>query len=166
MPSPTRRRSTRSSRRSRRWARGSSAGRSRAPTTTSTASGARCRRSRSWSARARGACSPRSWRRRVAALRKPHRVGVLAPAVAMEGADVAYERELALLIWMACIETCQRHPSLAVYDPESTPLFPQDGHFAPLHAGRGAELHDLFWDRTRRDELVWLEIPAAKSGIV
>jgi tetratricopeptide (TPR) repeat protein len=102
----------------------------------------------------------------VAALRKPHRVGVLVPIVAAEGPDVAYERELALLIWMACIETCQRHPGLAIYDPESTPLFPVDGHFAPLHAGRGAELHDPFWGRTRRDELVWLEIPAARSGVV
>ncbi|MBA3457338.1 MAG: hypothetical protein H0T42_29925, partial [Deltaproteobacteria bacterium] len=68
------------------------------------------------------------------ALRKPHRVAFLVPDVTLEGADVVHEHEVALLFWTACIEVCQRHPGLAVYDPESTPLYPQEGHFAPQHA--------------------------------
>ncbi|MBL9012873.1 MAG: tetratricopeptide repeat protein [Myxococcales bacterium] len=97
------------------------------------------------------------------ALRKPHRVGVLLPDVTIEG-DVALEPEAALLLWVALIECCQRHPMLAVYDPESTPLFPHEGHFAPAHASIGASPTDAFYGSTRRDELIWLELVA--RGVV
>ncbi|MDB4960891.1 MAG: hypothetical protein JWP01_890 [Myxococcales bacterium] len=100
------------------------------------------------------------------ALRKPHRVAFLVPDVTIEGADVAHEHETALLIWTACIEVCQRHAGLAVYDAESTPMFPQDGHFAPQHAAIGATPTDPFFGTTRRDELVWLELVVPKSGVV
>ena len=50
------------------------------------------------------------------ALRKPHRIAFLLPEVTLEGADVAHAHEVALLLWTACIEACQRHPGLAVYD--------------------------------------------------
>lgn len=97
------------------------------------------------------------------ALRKPHRIGVLLPDVTIEG-DVAVEPEAAILLWVALIECCQRHPMLAVYDPESTPLFPHEGHFAPQHASIGATPTDAFYGSTRRDELVWLEVKVQKSG--
>jgi tetratricopeptide (TPR) repeat protein len=102
----------------------------------------------------------------VPALRKPHRVAVLMPEIGLEGPDLAYEREAALLMWVACIETLQRHPGLAVYDPESTPLVALDGHFVPQHAGRGASPIDAFYAPARRDELVWLEAPLSKTGAV
>jgi tetratricopeptide (TPR) repeat protein len=103
----------------------------------------------------------------MAALPKPHRVAVLEPAVTVEGPDAAYDREAAVLVWTACIEICQRHPRLAVLDADATPLFPQDGHFAPQHAGRGARPDDAFFSQTRRDELVWLELTIGpKAGVV
>lgn len=101
------------------------------------------------------------------ALPKPHRVAVLVPEVTIDGADAAYEREAAVLLWTACIEACQRHPRLAVLDADATPLFPQDGHFAPQHAERGGRPTDAFYAPTRRDEVVWLELAlAAKAGVV
>jgi hypothetical protein len=102
----------------------------------------------------------------VPALPKPHRVAFLVPQVTIEGADVAYEREAAVLLWVACIETCQRHPRLAVLDADATPLFPQDGHFAPQHAQPGALPSDTFYAPSRRDELAWLELALGKPGVV
>lgn len=102
------------------------------------------------------------------ALAKPHRVAFLAPEVLVEGGDLAYEREAALLVWTACIELCQRHPNLAVYDFESMPIVPRDGHFVPRDARRGATPSDAFFGPTRRDEVAWLELTlvAGKSGAV
>jgi tetratricopeptide (TPR) repeat protein len=103
----------------------------------------------------------------VPALPKPHRVAFLEPDIKIEGHDGAYEREAAVLLWVACIETCQRHPRLSVLDADATPLFPQDGHFAPQHAGRGGRATDAFYGPTRRDEVVWLELMlASKPGVV
>ncbi|MGE0871535.1 MAG: hypothetical protein AB7P03_23450 [Kofleriaceae bacterium] len=91
-------------------------------------------------------------------LRKPHRVAFLFPEVRIEGADAVLAHEAALVLWIACIETCQRHPELAVYDPESTPLVPTNGHFTPLNASIGASPNDAFFITTRRDEVVWLSV--------
>jgi tetratricopeptide (TPR) repeat protein len=103
----------------------------------------------------------------VAAIPKPHRVAVLVPEVKIDGPDAAYEREAAVLVWTACIEICQRHPRLAVLDADATPLFPQDGHFAPQHAGRGGKPTDAFYAPTRRDEVIWLELGlGAKAAVV
>ncbi len=103
----------------------------------------------------------------MAALPKPHRIAVLLPEVKIDGPDQAYEREATALLWTACIETCQRHPRLAVLDPDATPLFPQDGHFTPQHAGRGGKPSDPFFAPTRRDEVIWLELGlGAKAGVV
>jgi len=102
----------------------------------------------------------------VPALRKPHRVAFLLPDLTMDGAEVSLEPEAALLLWVALIDVCQRHPGLAVYDPESTPLFPHEGHFAPAHAVIGALPTDAFYASTRRDELLWLELSAPKVGAV
>jgi len=102
----------------------------------------------------------------VPALRKPHRVAFLVPDVTVGGADVVHEHEAALLLWSACIEVCQRHPGLAVYDPDSTPLYPQEGHFTPQHAAIGATPEDPFFGPTRRDELAWLELSVPKAGAV
>jgi tetratricopeptide (TPR) repeat protein len=88
------------------------------------------------------------------------------PEVLLEGPDLAYASEAALLMWVAAIEVCQRHPGLAVYDAESTPIVALDGHFVPQHAGRGATPRDAFYTPARRDELVWLEVPLARSGAV
>ncbi|HMG24266.1 MAG TPA: hypothetical protein VK607_23185, partial [Kofleriaceae bacterium] len=79
------------------------------------------------------------------ALRKPHRVGVLVPDLVVEGGDAPNAAEAGLLLWVACIEVCQRHPGLAVYDAEATPLDSQDGHFAPHHARPGATPGDSFY---------------------
>lgn len=101
------------------------------------------------------------------ALPKPHRVAFLEPDIKIEGHDGAYEREAAVLLWVACIETCQRHPRLSVLDADATPLFPQDGHFAPQHAGRGGRATDAFFGPTRRDEVLWLELVIAnRPGVV
>ncbi len=100
------------------------------------------------------------------ALRKPHRVAFLLPDVTISGSVVGLEPEAALLLWVALIEVCQRHPGLAVYDPDSTPLFPHEGHFAPAHAAIGSSPSDGFYASTRRDELVWLELSAPKSAVV
>ncbi len=102
------------------------------------------------------------------ALRKPHRLAILAPDLTVEGQDAVYEREAALLLWAALIECCQRHPGLAIYDAESTPLWPHDGHFSPAHAQLGATTTDPFWASTRRDELIWLELTlaAGKTSVV
>jgi tetratricopeptide (TPR) repeat protein len=100
------------------------------------------------------------------ALRKPHRIAFLVPDVTVEGADVAFAREAALVLWTACIEVCQRHPELAVYDAESTPLMPLEAHFSPQHAMIGATPTDAFYGATRRDELVWLELSLPKPGAV
>ncbi|MDB4957315.1 MAG: repeat protein [Myxococcales bacterium] len=101
------------------------------------------------------------------ALPKPHRVAFLEPEVDVEGPDASYEREAAVLMWTACIETCQRHPRLAVLDADATPLLPQDGHFAPQNAGRGARPDDAFFGQTRRDEVVWLELTLGmRPGVV
>jgi tetratricopeptide (TPR) repeat protein len=97
------------------------------------------------------------------ALAKPHRIAFLAPDLTIEGIEAAYEAEAALLLWTTCIEICRRHPGLAVYDPESTPLFPQDGHFAPQFAALGATPDDAFFAPTRRDELLWLELTLPKG---
>src|SRR5678815_5502817 len=83
--------------------------------------------------------------------RKPHRVAFLVPELAVEGADAPNASEAGLLLWVACIEACQRHPGLAVYDAESTPLVSQDGHFAPHHARPGAAPTDAFYGPTRRE---------------
>ena len=100
------------------------------------------------------------------ALRKPHRMAFLLPDVTIEGPDVGLEPEAALLLWVALIETCQHHPGLAVYDADSTPLYPQEGRFAPSHAAIGSLPTDGFYGSTRRDELVWLELRAPKAGPV
>ena len=100
------------------------------------------------------------------ALRKPHRIAFLLPDVTITGSDVGLEPEAALLLWVALIEVCQRHPGLAVYDPDSTPLFPHEGHFAPAHAAIGSSPSDGFYASTRRDELVWLELSAPKAAAV
>src|SRR4051812_22346199 len=92
------------------------------------------------------------------ALPKPHRVAFLVPDVKIDGSDAAYEREAAVLLWTALIETCQRHPRLSVLDADATPLFPQDGHFAPQHAALGGRATDAFYGPTRRDEVLWLEL--------
>lgn len=92
------------------------------------------------------------------ALPKPHRVAFLVPDVKIDGPDAAYEREAAVLLWTALIETCQRHPALSVLDADATPLFPQDGHFAPQHAALGGRATDAFYGPTRRDEVLWLEV--------
>ncbi|HUJ59001.1 MAG TPA: tetratricopeptide repeat protein [Kofleriaceae bacterium] len=98
---------------------------------------------------------------------KPHRIAIVLPAIAIEGPDAAYEREAAILVWSALIETCQRHPRLAVLDADATPLFPQDGHFAPQHAVRGGRPSDAVFAETRRDEVIWLELAlGGKPGIV
>lgn len=98
------------------------------------------------------------------ALRKPHRVAFLLPEVTLDGSDAAFAQEAALLLWTACIEVCQRHPQLAVYDAESTPPTPHEGHFAPLHATVGATPTDAFYSTARRDELVWLELVAKRAS--
>ncbi|HET9990153.1 MAG TPA: hypothetical protein VFQ65_16600, partial [Kofleriaceae bacterium] len=73
----------------------------------------------------------------------------------------------AVLLWTACIEICERHPRLAVLDADATPLLPQDGHFAPQHAGRGGKPTDAFYAPTRRDEVIWLELGlGAKAAVV
>ena len=55
-------------------------------------------------------------------------------------------------------------------DADATPLEPQDGHFAPRGADRGARPEDDVFCATRRDELVWLELQlapgAARAGTV
>jgi tetratricopeptide (TPR) repeat protein len=102
----------------------------------------------------------------IAALRKPHRVAFLVPELTIEGTDAPNTSEAGLLLWVACIELCQRHPGLAVYDAESTPLVSQDGHFAPHHATPGATPTDSFYGPTRRDELVWLELGLPRPGAV
>lgn len=99
------------------------------------------------------------------ALRKPYRIAALLPQLAIEGSEAAYAAEGSLLLWTACIELLRRHPGLAVYDAESTPLFPRDGHFAPQHATRGATPTDDFFGPTRRDELVWLEVGLPKGKV-
>ncbi|MCW5809262.1 MAG: hypothetical protein KIT31_43310, partial [Deltaproteobacteria bacterium] len=99
-------------------------------------------------------------------LSKPYRVAFLVPDLALEGVDAAYEAEAALLLWAACIDVCQRHAPLAVYDAESTPLFPLDGHFEPHRAMPGASPTDAFYGSTRRDELLWLELALPKGGVV
>ena len=96
------------------------------------------------------------------ALRKPHRVAFLLPSVTITGSDMSLAHEVALLLWVACIEACQRHAGLAVYDAESTPLFPRDAHFTPQPAVIGATPTDAFYATTRRDELVWLEVALPK----
>ena len=101
------------------------------------------------------------------AIPKPHRIAVLVPEVKIDGPDAAYEREAAVLLWTACIEICERHPRLSVLDADATPLLPQDGHFAPQHAGRGGKPTDAFYAPTRRDEVIWLELGlGAKTGVV
>ena len=101
----------------------------------------------------------------MSALRKPHRIAILAPDLTVVGSDAAYEAEAALLLWTTCIELLRRHPGLAVYDAESTPLFPQDDHFAPQYATLGATPTDAFYAPTRRDELVWLELKLPKGAV-
>jgi tetratricopeptide (TPR) repeat protein len=100
------------------------------------------------------------------ALRKPHRVAFLVPELTVDGADAPNAPEAGLLLWVACIEVCQRHPDLAVFDAESTPLVSQDGHFAPHHARPGATPADSFYGPMRRDELVWLELGLPRPGLV
>ncbi|HEX3479404.1 MAG TPA: hypothetical protein VHT91_30485 [Kofleriaceae bacterium] len=100
------------------------------------------------------------------ALRKPHRVAFLVPELGVEGGDAPNAAEAGLLLWIACIEVCQRHPGLAVFDAESTPLVSQDGHFTPDHARPGAAPADSFYGPTRRDELVWLELALPRPGAV
>ncbi|HEY0190960.1 MAG TPA: hypothetical protein VGC42_07530, partial [Kofleriaceae bacterium] len=100
------------------------------------------------------------------ALRKPHRVGFLVPELTAEGPDAPNASEAGLLLWVACIEVCQRHPGLAVYDAESTPMVSQDGHFTPHPARPGATPVDAFYAPTRRDELVWLEVALPKASVV
>ncbi|MEO7097676.1 MAG: hypothetical protein ABI175_30725, partial [Polyangiales bacterium] len=90
----------------------------------------------------------------------------LLPDLTLEGSDVSLEPEAALLLWVALIEVSQRHAGLAVYEPESTPLFPHEGHFAPSHAAVGSLPTDAFYASTRRDELLWLELSAPKPGVV
>ena len=102
----------------------------------------------------------------MAALRKPHRVAVLVPDLTVEGADAPHASELGLVLWVACIEVCQRHPGLAVYDADATPLVSQDGHFAPYAARPGATPSDACYGATRRDELVWLELALPKVAAV
>ena len=103
----------------------------------------------------------------MAAIPKPHRIAVLVPDVTIDGADAAYEREAAVLLWTACIEICQRHPRLSVLDADATPLFPQEGHFAPQYAGPGGRPTDAFFGPTRRDEVIWLELAlGTKPGAV
>lgn len=103
----------------------------------------------------------------MAAIVKPHRIAVLVPEIKIDGPDAAYEREAAVLLWTASLELAQRHPRLAVLDADATPLFPQDGHFAPEHAGRGGRPTDAFYAPTRRDEVIWLELVlGAKAGMV
>src|SRR5262249_51026458 len=98
------------------------------------------------------------------ALRKPHRVAFLVPELVVEGGDAPNAAEAGLLLWVACIEVCQRHPGLAVFDAESTPLVSQDGHFTPHHARPGATPGDSFYGPTRRDELIWLELALPRPG--
>ena len=74
---------------------------------------------------------------------------------------MVFAREAAALLWVACIELCQRHPAIAVLDPDATPLVPQDGHYAPSGADRGATPTDATYGPTRRDELMWLEVALA-----
>ena len=100
------------------------------------------------------------------ALRKPHRIAFLVPELTVEGADAPNAAEAGLLLWVACIEACQRHGGLAVHDAESTPLVSQDGHFTPHHARPGAAPGDSFYGPTRRDELVWLELALPRPGAV
>jgi tetratricopeptide (TPR) repeat protein len=102
----------------------------------------------------------------VPALRKPHRVAFLVPELSVEGPDAPNASEAGLLLWVACVEACQRHPGLAVLDAESTPLVSQDGHFAPLCARPGSDPTDSFYGPTRRDELVWLELALPRVGAV
>jgi tetratricopeptide (TPR) repeat protein len=102
----------------------------------------------------------------VPALRKPHRVAFLVPELVVEGGDAPNAAEAGLLLWMACIEVCQRHPGLAVFDAESTPLVSRDGHFTPDHAWPGVTPGDSFYGPTRRDELVWLELALPRPGPV
>ncbi|MCX5742809.1 MAG: hypothetical protein NT062_09965, partial [Proteobacteria bacterium] len=101
-------------------------------------------------------------------LAKPRRIAFLAPELVVEGPDVAVEREASLLVWIACIELCLRHPGLAVYDLESMPIVSQAGHFVPKHASRGSTPNDAVFGPARRDELLWLELTlvAGKSGAV
>ncbi|MFT3696280.1 MAG: tetratricopeptide repeat protein [Kofleriaceae bacterium] len=103
----------------------------------------------------------------MAAIAKPHRIAVLVPEVKIDGPDAAYEREAAVLLWTAMLELAQRHPRVAALDADATPLFPQDGHFAPEHASRGGKPTDAFYAPTRRDEVIWLELAlGAKAGVV
>ncbi|HEY4056406.1 MAG TPA: hypothetical protein VGM39_07345 [Kofleriaceae bacterium] len=99
------------------------------------------------------------------ALRKPHRVAVLLPQLTIEGSEAAFAPEAALVLWLAVIEALQRHPMLAVYDPESTPLVNDDGHFAPDHASVGASPTDTFYAPARRDEVIWLEAALPKGAV-
>lgn len=101
------------------------------------------------------------------ALPKQHRIAFLVPDVKVDGPDAAYEREAAVLLWTACLETCQRHPRLSVLDAEATPLFPVDGHFTPQHAALGGRATDAFYASTRREEVLWLELTiGSKSRVV
>lgn len=103
------------------------------------------------------------------ALAKPYRIAFLVPEVTLEGPDQVHAREAAALVWLACIEALQRHPGVSVLQPDATPLVPQDGHYAPAGADRGASPGDAVFGPTRRDELLWLELallPGGKPGVV
>lgn len=103
---------------------------------------------------------------------KPYRVAVVIPRVTIEGPDVAYEREAALLLWAACVEGCHRHPQLAVADV-SAPFVHRDGHFAPERGAEAIDLeclplhHALCDDRyvaARRDDIIGLELSLGSSS--
>src|SRR5262249_35247058 len=100
------------------------------------------------------------------ALRKPHGLGGPVPGLVVEGGEAPNAAEAGLLLWVACIEVCQRPPGRAVFDAEATPLVSQDGHFTPHHARPGATPGDSFYGPTRRDELIWLELALPRPGAV
>jgi tetratricopeptide (TPR) repeat protein len=102
----------------------------------------------------------------MSALRKPRRIAVLVPELGLDAGDAGSASAASLVLWIACIEACQRHPGLSVLDAEATPLVAQDGQFAPDRARPGAAPDDAFYGPSRRDELIWLELALGKPGAV
>lgn len=106
---------------------------------------------------------------------KPYRIAVLLPLVAIDGPDAAYEREAALLLWAACLESCRRQPQLAVLDLPP-PLVRRDGHFVPDYGAGGVDFEcaprpqdkaDPRFAAARRDDVIWLEFTLGpRSGVV
>jgi tetratricopeptide (TPR) repeat protein len=98
----------------------------------------------------------------VASREPPHRIAFLEPQLALDAVDEPLRGTAKVLLFITLFQHLVRHPNVSVIDPDDTELRFVGGDLANLGQLHSDEVHEQLFSRSRRDEVLWLEISFSK----